>query len=239
MSTQERKQRERAEREQRFIQAARGLIASDGILNLQMAKLADACDYATGTLYQHFSSKEDLLVAVAADSIEPNLALFERASAWQECSRHRLFALSVVDTVCTDRCPVQAKLIQYVFTEAVWENASEARRQQLTVAVQRFAPHVERIVLDAIESGDLAARGLEPLELSLGPWSLIKGMHALSHTRGLLQSMGVGQSQPLLYRQMQVYLNGMNWQPLFDLDDTAALRQLVERIYTEVIDHDD
>lgn len=236
MGTQERKQRERSERERRFIQAARDLIGADGILNLQMAKLADACDYATGTLYQHFSSKEDLLVAVAADGIEPNLRLFERASAWQESSRHRLFALSVVDTVCTDRCPVQAKLIQYVFTEAVWENASESRRQQLTEAVQRFAPHVERIVVDAIDAGDVAPGNLKPLELSLGPWSLIKGMYALSHTRGLLDSIGVGQPQPLLYRQIQVYLNGMNWRPLFDVDDNAALQQLVERIYTEVID---
>ncbi len=65
MGTRERRQREIAEREQRFLDCARALMLQDGLLGLQMARVAEACDYATGTLYQHFESKEDLLVALA------------------------------------------------------------------------------------------------------------------------------------------------------------------------------
>jgi AcrR family transcriptional regulator len=51
MGTKERRQREVSEREQRFLEKARELIVQDGLLNLQMARVAEACDYATGTFY--------------------------------------------------------------------------------------------------------------------------------------------------------------------------------------------
>lgn len=53
----------------------------DGLLALQMARIAEECDYAIGTLYQHFASKEDLLVALATRNCLCRVDLFERARA--------------------------------------------------------------------------------------------------------------------------------------------------------------
>ena len=55
MGTKERRERQFQEREQRLLAAARQLIVRDGLLNLQMAKLAEVSEYAMGTLYQHLS----------------------------------------------------------------------------------------------------------------------------------------------------------------------------------------
>ena len=57
MSTKDRRLRERAEREQRFLDKAQELIQRDGLMSLQMGRIAEECDYAIGTLYQHFASK--------------------------------------------------------------------------------------------------------------------------------------------------------------------------------------
>ena len=65
MGTRERRQREVAEREDLFLDVALELIRQDGLLNLQMARIAEKSEYAVGTLYLHFASKEDLLVALA------------------------------------------------------------------------------------------------------------------------------------------------------------------------------
>ena len=65
MATVDRKQRELARREDQFQDQAQELIQRDGLLSLQMSKLAEECEYATGTLYKHFASKEDLLVALS------------------------------------------------------------------------------------------------------------------------------------------------------------------------------
>ena len=59
-----RRQREIAAREVVLLDAAQAQIQRDGLLSLQMARVADECGYAIGTLYKHFASKEDLLVAL-------------------------------------------------------------------------------------------------------------------------------------------------------------------------------
>src|SRR3546814_18131770 len=82
MGTRERRQREVAEREQRFLDAARELIQQDGLLNLQMSRIAEKCDYAVGTLYQHFVSKEDLLVALASEEAQERVDMFVRVHRW-------------------------------------------------------------------------------------------------------------------------------------------------------------
>ena len=103
MGTRERKHREFVDREQLFLQAAREQICADGLLSLQMAKVARACDYATGTLYQHFASKEDLLVAISAEMSETRVNFFERVANWDAPSRDRMFAIAVGDTLYLKR----------------------------------------------------------------------------------------------------------------------------------------
>ena len=83
MGTKERRERQFQEREQRLLTAARQLIVRDGLLNLQMAKLAEISEHAMGTLYQHFASKEDLLVALMTESVAEQAVLFQKASAWK------------------------------------------------------------------------------------------------------------------------------------------------------------
>lgn len=55
MGTKERRQRQFAEREQLFLDTARHLIEEGGLLPLQMTRIAEAAEYAVGTLYQHLS----------------------------------------------------------------------------------------------------------------------------------------------------------------------------------------
>ena len=54
MGTKERRARQLQEREQLLLNKARELIVRDGLLNLQMARLAEESEHAMGTLYQHF-----------------------------------------------------------------------------------------------------------------------------------------------------------------------------------------
>ncbi|MDP4527669.1 helix-turn-helix domain-containing protein [Alkalimonas delamerensis] len=230
MGTSERKQREREEREQLFLDTAEQLIAEEGFLQLQMAKLAKACDYATGTLYQHFSSKEDLLMALMARQSALHLALFERIEQWQAPSRMRIFAICVAEQDFNRRQANYVKLSQYVMTEAVWENASEARRQQLLQCGQPICRIVSGIVQQAIDDGDLDPQGASTMELAYGTWALCQGSHTLEHTQGLLEAFSIPRSPMTMYRNMNRLLNGMQWQPLQDLSQPEQLTRLVLQI---------
>ena len=69
MGTLTRKQREIREREQLLLRVARKMLIEQGYSGLSMDQLAEATEYSKGTVYQHFSTKEDLVTALAIESM--------------------------------------------------------------------------------------------------------------------------------------------------------------------------
>jgi AcrR family transcriptional regulator len=234
MGTKERRQREISEREQRFLTKAWELILQDGLLNLQMARVAEACDYATGTLYQHFASKEDLLVAIACVKSTLRAGLFERAARWRAPSRDRVFAAIVADMLFARHYPDYFRLTQFVTTEVIWGAASSARRQAALDSCRPIGDAVFCIFRDAVGAGDLDPRGLSVAELMVGPWTLCSGMHTLVHAEGMLQQYEVRDPYRLLMRHAHNLFNGYGWRPLFDPADDRALDALVAQIICEL-----
>src|SRR5699024_7085653 len=172
MGTKRRRLRELAAREQLFINTALAHIQTEGLLALKMAKVARDCDYATGTLYQHFASKEDLLLAIFASENEKNLEIMRRATDWEAPSRKKMLALIVGDVLFSANHPDHQSLGRYIFTDAVWEAASLERRKQVLDA---YMPHNEAatsITKAAINAGDLDPHSLIPAELHHATWPI-------------------------------------------------------------------
>ena len=234
MGTQERKQREFARREQRFLAAARSQIEEQGLLGLQMARVARACDYATGTLYQHFASKEDLLCAICSEMAVKRVEKFEKVANWQASSRARMFGIAVADMLYARDNPGHFRLHQYVLTETVWSAASPTRREQLLEANRPLGELVGRIIADAIGAGELESRQRQPLELGLGQWCLVTGMHNLVHAEGVLELYQLSDPYRMMLQQVNALLNGLGWQPLVDPFDEQALRATIDRIRSEL-----
>ncbi len=237
MGTRERRQREVAEREQRFLETARELIRQDGLLNLQVSRLAEKCEYAVGTLYQHFASKEDLLVALASENVQRRVDMFDRVSRWRAGTRDRMFGIAVADMWLMRRFPEHFRLEQFAFTEVIWGAASPERRQRALDAGEPIGRIVETIVSEAQRVGDLDLKGLQPFELSLAPWALSEGTHMIAHTEGLTEKYNVHDPYRLMLRHQQHLLNGLGWKPLCDASDEAALDAKIEKLCNEVF-HD-
>ncbi len=235
MSTEKRKLKERQAREQLFLDAAREIIRGQGLLGLQMARVASACDYATGTLYQHFRSREDLLVALATQRTREHSRLFQKAAEWSTGTRDRMFALAVIDRDFCHRHPGHTRLVQYVFTEVVWSSASQERRQDLLEACQPCIEALGQIVDDATGSGDLDTASTPGLDLAVGPWALCHGMQSLERIEGLQDSAGIRINDDLLYLHVDSLLNGIGWQPLTDLTDRDNRADRVRRVQEQLI----
>jgi AcrR family transcriptional regulator len=237
MGTRERRQREIVEREHRFLEAARELIRQDSLLSLQMARIAEKCDYAVGTLYQHFASKEDLLVALATTNIQQRVDMFERVSRWQAGTRDRIFGIAVADMLLMRHYPEHFRLEQFAFTEVIWGAASAGRRQRALDAGEPIGRITESIVIEAERAGDLDLQGLRPFELALAPWALSEGTHMLAHTEGLTEKYNLRDPYRLMLRNQQHLLNGLGWKPLSDPADEATLDRKIEKLCQEVF-HD-
>lgn len=235
MSTKDRRLRERAEREQRFLDKAQSLIQRDGLLSLQMSRIAEECDYAIGTLYQHFASKEDLLVTLATRNCLSRVDLFERAAHWHGPSRERMLAIALADLMVIRAQPEHFRLAQFVWTDVIWGAASAQTRQRSLEASKPLGALIDGIVEDAIAAGDLRADiGLSPQAVTIGPWTLSLGIHTLTHTEGLLEAHALGDPYRLLMKHLHFLLNGYGWQPLFDPADDDALDALNTRLCREI-----
>lgn len=236
MGTRERRQRELGNREQLILENARELIRAEGLLNLQMARLAEKCEYAVGTLYQHFSSKEDLLLEITRQDVVEHAELIQRVAQWPGSPRDRIFGLAVADIMFVRRSPDHFRISQYVFCEVVWNAASAARRQAVIDAQAPIAAAAVGIVNDAVANGSLDLKGMPPEQLCLGLWALVIGMHDMVHAEGVMSAFSVPDPYRLMCRHLQSLLNGQGWTPYVDVSDDAALDALIQKIFTEVFD---
>lgn len=235
MSTRERRQRDILERERRFLAAARALICRDGFLNLQMAKVAERCDYAVGTLYQHFVSKEDLLVALAGEAAQERVKLFRKVSAWKASTRERMLGFAAADMVCMRRYPENFRVLQFALTEAIWGAAPVSRRQACMDGNRPLRELPEAVIAEAIERGDLPRSGLSVSELCFGPWALTLGSQMILNAEGLLDAQQIHHPYRLMLRHVNDLLNGLQWKPRVDAAETATLDAFAERISNEVL----
>ena len=78
MGTKERRDRERQELRQAILAAAREIAAREGWQAVSMRKVAERIEYSPPTIYEHFASKEALLVELMRDGFR---LLMERVQA--------------------------------------------------------------------------------------------------------------------------------------------------------------
>ena len=233
-----RRQREIAARERILLDTAQTQIQRDGLLSLQMARVAEECGYAIGTLYKHFASKEDLLVALATRNSLDRVELFERAATWNGPTRDRMLAVALADMLIIREQPEHFRLAQFVWTDVVWGAASDESRRRALEACAPLGTLVDGIVAEARARGELPASALAVGAVTMGPWMMTVGMHALVQQQGLVDTDVTGDPYRLLIRQLQYLFNGYGWQPLFDAEDDDALDALIARVSRDVFDTD-
>jgi AcrR family transcriptional regulator len=212
-----------AEREKLFIEATRQQLCNEGLLGIQMAAIARSCNFATGTLYHHFASKEDLLIAVCAELTGTRQEYFRRVAESDLCTRDKMLGFAVAYTLFAQHHPEHFRLEQYVMTEVVWLASSTHRREQMMEAGMPIGRMVESVVADAIDKGELESHGLAALTFSSGQWAMSMGMHTLINAEGVLDMYALNEPYRMFMRHIQLHLNALNWQPMVSnpFDDDA------------------
>jgi len=75
----ERKQREYEARREEILSAAEGLFSKNGFFKTSMAEIAEAAQFAMGTVYKFFKSKEDIYISLVESKVEEMLLQLEQA----------------------------------------------------------------------------------------------------------------------------------------------------------------
>lgn len=159
---------------------AADVLASEGAEALSLRDLASRLGVSRAAPYRHFSSKDELLQAVAIDGLEKVTAAYERAEKLDAPPRERLRAACEAYLDFAEEFP---GLFGLLFS-------TKAYADPLEVHALRLAANRSGAAFDIFERLVAAAYGInEPTELrlkSLSAWSLVHGF-AILKMHGLVQ----------------------------------------------------
>lgn len=171
MGTRERRQRERDERRQEIIAAARSLFWKKGFAGTTMPEIAAAAELAPGTLYLYFPSKDALYVELLLECYDQLIASLKAAAGRHSAPRRQAEALVDAFLGFARECPQCFDIIFFVLQREMggprqgWMDkeqlgqlqAREAASRQVAAdvlagAVQRPVPERLRLTVEAIWS---------------------------------------------------------------------------------------
>lgn len=138
---------------EKLMRAAMDIVAADGFGAATTAAIAERTGLAEGTLYRHFKSKDDLMIAAYR---QLKADVFERVSAETGDSadvrdRARAMWLGMWNTYCDD-------LPAFTFGQRFGESALSS--QEGGAAHERIMAHIQAIIADGQASGQI--RDLAP-----------------------------------------------------------------------------
>lgn len=116
MSVQQRRERERAHREQLIVTTARELAEAEGWDAVTTRRLADLIEYSQPVLYSHFKGKDAIMAAVAVEGFAEIAAQLRAAQSQAATARA---ALTAVVSAYADFAEHRPALYDAMFVQAV------------------------------------------------------------------------------------------------------------------------
>ncbi|MCX3063679.1 TetR/AcrR family transcriptional regulator [Streptomyces beihaiensis] len=234
MRTSQRKAQEVADRDQKLVHAALGMIRSDGFHNLTLAKLAQRTGYSKGTIYNHFTCREDLLVELSAESARLQLRYFQAIAdlPWDGVRSGCAMALAYMEHAVFApelfECGISAR------TDAVRRLASEQRLKRRDLVESQLAQvvgyAVERIVSEgAFHNDDIGVNAaVDALRAFVLGYATT---HLLSHSFAWAGEEGVDGR----LKATASVMRGLGWARL-DVTELRRLHRTVADIVRTVAD---
>ncbi|HEY1416631.1 MAG TPA: TetR/AcrR family transcriptional regulator [Myxococcaceae bacterium] len=200
MGTAQRRERERTELRERILEAARDIVRREGFGALTIRKIADAIEYAPGTLYLYFENRDAIAHELSSEGFRKLLEAFAPAEKIAE-PRARLEAIGRAYVRFGMKHPETYRLI---FMED----------PQLTTAVLKAAgddpgQRAYRALLDPLEQLRVAGRlrpGADVQALADTLWSVVHGIVSLKLTCPGFPVTAVG---PLLDTALRACFDGL------------------------------
>lgn len=98
-----RKQREYEARRQDILSAAESLFSKNGFFKTSMAEIATASQFAMGTVYRFFKSKEEIYISIVEDKVEELIGLLDEKVSRAKTASDKINAFIQVKLDYADR----------------------------------------------------------------------------------------------------------------------------------------
>lgn len=207
-----------------MLDLATELLLEQGQDAITMERLAEKSEYAKGTLYKHFSCREDLLCALTTRRMAQISVLLREAQRYPGGTRARLLASLVAYEFYAQSRPDEFRLLIALVSGPLSHRASPEHWAKLEQAQDQLFQVLRELFAEARQAGDLPEMPMEQDPLSFGLWSLVFGSYVLGHAdASLCERAGITSLEDHLHRMIDLVLDGAGWRPLSSECDYEAL----------------
>jgi AcrR family transcriptional regulator len=225
MRTVERKAQEVAERERMLVRLALEMVDRDGFHDLNLGKLAAESGYSKGTVYNHFTCREDLLIELSAESARRQVRYFQAIADLPWGGVWALYGLALAYMRHAEVAPVLFEVSITARTDSVCAVASEERLKRRDLVESQMMQIVGAVVERAAVEGPFDNPHASPAIAVDSLRAYILGyaaMHLLS-TRFVWSALEESQSRlPVLAS----VVSGLGW-PRLEADDLVCIQQVI------------
>lgn len=201
-------------REDSILDSALEIISEQGIVCLTMDKLVAATAYSKGTLYNHFSSKEDVLTGLCNRNMRSVMNLFQRAASIDASARDKMTAIGFAYMLSMLISPQHFALIMNAKTE-LFEKASEKRREEHDHLDEGLFNVMHGIIQEAISKQELALQNnIDPQQVSFSLWAMAFGTISLLLNGEKACSTLTGMAlEDRVITHGNIVMDGLGWRP--------------------------
>lgn len=238
MATSERKKREYAQRETLIIDTARNLLVEVGYIDLNMDRIAELTEYSKGTIYQHFSCKEEILMEMLIQSAQKCGKFLIRGSQFQGTPRERVAAMALgYDLfIRLNQDHFKSKLL--LQNESIRKKASAVLQNNLEKAEQDNFGIVSGVLQEGVQQGHVQLReGVTAQEVSFGLWTGAFGAYVLMFSEVNLNALGISDPRKAVWENIHALLDGFGWHPFFhELKWDETRNRILKEIFPQECD---
>ena len=231
-------QAKQQERQDLILDCALDLIKKDGVALLTIDKLVGKTPYSKGTIYNHFSGKEDLLLSLCNRNMDGLASLFNRAHSLDGNLREKALATLFAYMLYARLYPVEFMLVITAKSSSITDKSSAHHRDQQVQSEGRLIGPTAMLFQQALDAGEIDPPIPMTVEqITFACWSQGFGCNAL-----LLEDVDRCGARTGLFveREMlncsQLLFDGLRFKPLsYEFDWSKTLKQLKEDIFKEEI----
>lgn len=204
-----------ANRELELLNVAEKIMIHEGFSGFTMDKLVADCNYSKGTVYNHFSNKEDLFCALSIEGMRFLISLMQRSLNIQGTLREKCLGLFYSQRLHSQIHPTSFLCVLMAKTPAVLERASKARLEHQIILEQETTALVDKLLSTAITSGDINENRKQHVEsLCFALWSMSFGSNALLINAAEAKAVSRLDTNNALLFNINALLDGIGWKPL-------------------------
>lgn len=212
-----------------ILRAAREVFLERGWDHFSIERIAEYAECSRPLVYKHFSSKEEILLALAIESKSRRVRLFERAIDFKGRPREKMLAVGEVEEILFERdLPIE----MFVASTALRAKTSIQRQEQLKVIDVRAVSMSASIIREAVAEGDLTLPApMRPEDMLFALWAIRWGAANIIRSDTPIDHAGIQHPEGAVLYSLSAMLDGYKWRPLSSEMDYRATR---ERVYKEI-----